>query len=132
MSGCKKTILISPHSSYTALYRNPLTEHNGAVHHTRRRLGSVNGGDDDDKENLAVPNPNTNQNDGKNPILSEKSKLLKPSSLQLCIKKNEPDSVVGFRNWDCVDSAKSSSLNVWDYSDSEAAPASSWSTLPNR
>ncbi|PQQ17479.1 tubby-like protein 8 [Prunus yedoensis var. nudiflora] len=29
-------------------------------------------------------------------------------------------------------SENSSSLKIWDYSDSEAAPASSWSTLPNK
>ncbi|KAL8456845.1 hypothetical protein ACS0TY_034907 [Phlomoides rotata] len=123
MSGCKKTIIISPHSSYTALYRNPLTEHNGGSNgggaQIRRRLG----GGDDDKENLAVPNRKENAAAPpcKNRIVNEKSKL--------CMKKHEPDD---YRNWDCVDSAKSSWLNVWDYSDSEAAPASSWSTLPNR
>ncbi|KAF4380560.1 hypothetical protein G4B88_008711 [Cannabis sativa] len=30
------------------------------------------------------------------------------------------------------ESEHSSSLKIWDYSDSEAAPASSWSTLPNK
>ncbi|RAL50010.1 hypothetical protein DM860_016786 [Cuscuta australis] len=46
-----------------------------------------------------------------------KDGALKPSSLQLCIKKHDSDSNSG---------------NLWDHSDSEAAPASSWSTLPNR
>ncbi|KAL8117756.1 hypothetical protein AgCh_015589 [Apium graveolens] len=31
-----------------------------------------------------------------------------------------------------ADSEHSSSLKIWDYSDSESAPASSWSTIPNR
>ncbi|KAL8117752.1 hypothetical protein AgCh_015585 [Apium graveolens] len=31
-----------------------------------------------------------------------------------------------------ADSEHSSSLKIWDYSDSESALASSWSTIPNR
>ncbi|XP_012856843.1 PREDICTED: tubby-like protein 8 [Erythranthe guttata] len=90
---------------------------------------------DDDKENT---NPN---DDGKNLILKDfsdwksqmKENLLKPSSLQVCIKKNEPDSVIGLKKWESLDSEKpNAAADVWDYSDSEAAPVSSWSTLPNR
>ncbi|KAL0354956.1 UNVERIFIED_CONTAM: Tubby-like protein 8 [Sesamum radiatum] len=158
MAGCKKTT-ISRQSSYTSMYRNPLIEQKhhrsssdgggnsvslGA--HMRRNLAVIS----DDKEN-AEPNvkpgkqysdgkENEVPDDGKRPILKEfsggttqmKENLLKPSSLQLCIKKNEPDSSIGLKIWDSVDSEKSNSVNVWDYSDSEAAPASSWSALPNR
>ncbi|XWS16571.1 hypothetical protein CRYUN_Cryun34aG0100100 [Craigia yunnanensis] len=59
-------------------------------------------------------------------------KVLKQSSLQFCMQMNEPDKAFGCKLWDPIDSENSSSLNIWDYSDSEAAPASSWSTLPNR
>lgn len=113
--------------------------------HIRRNLLSTVTGDN--KEN-AAPNvkprkmcsDENEDTEGKNPILKEissgksqmKDNLLKPSSLQLCMKKNEPDSFVGLTAWPSVDSEKSNSVNVWDYSDSEAAPVSSWSTLPNR
>ncbi|WOL13499.1 tubby-like protein 4 [Canna indica] len=60
---------------------------------------------------------------------------LKPSSLQLCMKLNEPNSSsssllgASASPWEPL----SSSSDVWDqFSDSESAPASSWSTLPNR
>ncbi|KAK8584688.1 hypothetical protein V6N13_138640 [Hibiscus sabdariffa] len=59
-------------------------------------------------------------------------KVLKESSLQFCMQMNEPDKAFGCKLWDPIDSENSASLNIWDYSDSEAAPASSWSTLPNR
>ncbi|KAE8710910.1 Tubby-like protein 8 [Hibiscus syriacus] len=59
-------------------------------------------------------------------------KVLKESSLQFCMQMNEPDKAFGCKLWDPIDSEHSASLNIWDYSDSEAAPASSWSTLPNR
>lgn len=59
-------------------------------------------------------------------------RVLKPSSLEFCMQMNEPDKAFGSRVWDPTESENSSYLNVWDYSDSEAAPASSWSTLPNR
>lgn len=60
-------------------------------------------------------------------------KVLKESSLQFCMQMNEPDNkVFGCKLWEPIDSDNYVSLNVWDYSDSEAAPASSWSTLPNR
>ncbi|XP_050221114.1 tubby-like protein 8 [Mercurialis annua] len=59
-------------------------------------------------------------------------RVLKPSSLQSCMQINEPDKGL-FKPmlWDSDNSA-SNSLQIWDFSDSEAAPASSWSTLPNR
>ncbi|KAL0318992.1 UNVERIFIED_CONTAM: Tubby-like protein 8 [Sesamum angustifolium] len=159
MAGCKKTT-ISRQSSYTSTYRNPLIEqkhHRGSSDgggnsvslgaHMLRNLAVIS----DDKEN-AEPNvkpgkqysngkENEVPDDAKRTILKEfsggtttqmKENLLKPSSLQLCIKKNEPDSSIGLKIWDSIDSEKSNSANVWDYSDSEAAPASSWSALPNR
>ena len=72
----------------------------------------------------------------KNPDGKLKDKALKSSSLQLCMKMNEPESSFGFgfgfKVWDSADTESVKSVNVWDYSDSEAAPASSWSTVPNR
>lgn len=63
--------------------------------------------------------------------------VLKPSSLQFCMQMNEPEKELfgGSKVWDppsVTTSDNSSSLKIWDYSDSEAAPASSWSTLPNK
>lgn len=59
---------------------------------------------------------------------------LKQTSLQVCMQmNNEVDKgSFGMKTWNSVDSEHSSSLKVWEFSDSEAAPASSWSTLPNR
>ncbi|KAK9707063.1 hypothetical protein RND81_07G170300 [Saponaria officinalis] len=72
----------------------------------------------------------------------KKDRILKPtssssssSSLQFCIQMNEPESSfgLGFRVWDAGEETESGkSVNVWDFSDAEAAPVSSWSTLPNR
>ncbi|KAI8018524.1 Tubby-like protein 8 [Camellia lanceoleosa] len=126
-------------SSYNSLYLNPLTDlkHNrsssdgGVALGARMRQNPVTVFDD--KEN-AVPNngfcavakqiPN-----GKAYV---RDRALKPSSLQLCMQMNEPDSNFGSKIWDPVGSDNTGSVNIWDYSDSEAAPASSWSTLPNR
>ncbi|XP_038977131.1 tubby-like protein 4 [Phoenix dactylifera] len=136
MTGPKKTSLLShrPNSSSTAyksLYLNPLTDV---------------GANSADKENV-VPDvgPNSfSQGRGRGfvpPSSKEKSLqasgakaihnkiALKPSSLQLCMKLNEPDSKLGgTRPWEPI----SSSSDMWEFSDSESAPASSWSTLPNR
>ncbi|XP_057538631.1 tubby-like protein 8 [Amaranthus tricolor] len=94
----------------------------------------------DDKENL-VPKEakglgigNKKNPDG-NSLQNSKERVLKPSSLQLCIQMNEPDSSfgLGFKVWNAAEETESAkSVNIWDFSDSEAAPASSWSTLPNR
>ncbi|KAJ9178895.1 hypothetical protein P3X46_010741 [Hevea brasiliensis] len=60
-------------------------------------------------------------------------RVLKPTSLQFCMQMNQPERALKSNLWDSVESEKSaSSLNIWDYSDSETAHASSWSTLPNR
>eukprot|EP01018_Ginkgo_biloba_P014425 Gb_10186 [translate_table: standard] len=61
-------------------------------------------------------------------VLSE-SRVLKPSSLQFCIQINEPESKIGRFN---APSTPNNSMFIWDDSDAEAAPAPSWSTLPNR
>lgn len=55
------------------------------------------------------------------------SRVLKPTSLQVCIQMNEPDSKFGR-----CPATPNNSMFVWDDSDAEAAPAPSWSTLPNR
>ncbi|GJY59878.1 hypothetical protein Tco_0459770 [Tanacetum coccineum] len=57
-----------------------------------------------------------------------KDRVRKSSSLQLCMQLNDLSP-----NFGCepVDSSKNDSGNIWDYSDNEAAPASSWSALSN-
>ncbi|KAF4368200.1 hypothetical protein F8388_022833 [Cannabis sativa] len=52
----------------------------------------------------------------------------KQNKLKICDDK----SFGAFKTWEPSESEHSSSLKIWDYSDSEAAPASSWSTLPNK
>ncbi|GAB2293108.1 hypothetical protein Dimus_027321 [Dionaea muscipula] len=104
------------------------------------RLGSEESHDDsknkraqkeEDKENL-VP---SNSGSGSDVKLKEKRlflkerRALKPSSLQLCMQLDDPGSVFRSKVWG---SEGSNSVNIWDHSDSEAAPASSWFTLPNR
>ncbi|KAF4399242.1 hypothetical protein G4B88_022325 [Cannabis sativa] len=42
------------------------------------------------------------------------------------------ESFGAFKTWEPSESEHSSSLKIWDYYDSEVAPASSWSTLPNK
>ncbi|KAL5554415.1 hypothetical protein UlMin_041816 [Ulmus minor] len=148
-------------SSYNSLYLNPLNDlkHNrsnsegGHAHlvsnlqqtplilssnkenlvpnNNKKEIG-VSG--NDDKENIAAP---VNGFVPKNPTnlksFSTGCKALKPSSLQFCMQMNEPEKVFGgSRIWDPSESEHSSSLKIWDYSDSESAPASSWSTLPNK
>ncbi|XP_004135888.1 tubby-like protein 8 isoform X2 [Cucumis sativus] len=150
MIGDKKSI-IPRQSSYNSLYLNPLTD----LRHNRSC--SDGGGFRQGKENL-TPNTKDKQRDEPAPaVLCDKEnvipangfcanskqqfgdfksfsngKALKPSSLHLCMQMNEPDKVFASRLWDGTDSEHSSSLKIWDFSDSEAAPASSWSTLPNR
>ncbi|KAL3631788.1 hypothetical protein CASFOL_024772 [Castilleja foliolosa] len=133
---CKKTT-ISRQSSYNSLYRNPLIEnkhHRDAGDknslnlgpHIRRNLALLS----DNKENAE---PNVKHGDSHSQMKGNLLKSTSSSSLQLCIKQNDPDSIIGLKLWSSVDSEKSNSGNVWDaYSDSETAPASSWSTLPNR
>ncbi|KAK9281677.1 hypothetical protein L1049_004581 [Liquidambar formosana] len=158
MSGFKKSS-IPRQSSYNSLYLNPLIDpkHNRSCSEGgRNTLGlelcrnRVSVSVSDNKEN-AVPLPTNNkQNADKENIVptnasssgaskqfldfkcASTGRVLKPSSLQLCMQFNEPGSTFGSKLWDPIDSENSNSANIWDYSDSEAAPASSWSTLPNR
>ncbi|GAB2220021.1 hypothetical protein Drorol1_Dr00007662 [Drosera rotundifolia] len=94
--------------------------------------------EDKDKENVVV-NSDGGRRDGnlkeRKMVLRETRAELKPSSLQICMQMDETvtglgaGSVFGSKVWG---SEGSNSGNVWDYSDSEAAPASAWSTLSNR
>ncbi|KAI3785959.1 hypothetical protein L1987_45085 [Smallanthus sonchifolius] len=61
-----------------------------------------------------------------------KDKGWKPSSLQLCMQLNDLNPNFGSHFYEPLDSSKNNSGSIWDYSDSESAPASSWSTIPNR
>ncbi|KAA8542017.1 hypothetical protein F0562_023169 [Nyssa sinensis] len=156
MSGCRKSS-IPRQSSYNSLYINPLNElkHNRSCSegdqnialgvHMRQNPANVF----DNKEN-ATPTKTQNSvyGDKENTISTNgycllakqspngrshlKDRVLKPSSLQLCMQLNEPDTTLKSKIWEPIDSDNINSVNVWDYSDSEAAPASSWSTLPNR
>ncbi|KAM0957130.1 tubby-like protein 8 [Malus sylvestris] len=97
---------------------------------------------DSDKENL-VAHEHGSSSFAMQPLkqrnlksLSTGCRALKPSSLQFCMQANEQEKAL-FGGSTMQDppsngSDNSSSLNIWDYSDSEAAPASSWSTLPNK
>ncbi|XP_073287085.1 tubby-like protein 8 isoform X1 [Primulina huaijiensis] len=157
MACCKETTVSRQSSCSSSLYRNPLIERkqsrsssegewNGASLSVRMRRNSafVN----DDKEN-AAPNirpekpekinwqGNTVIENGKKDSFfrdssNGKENLSKPSSLQLCIKKHEPESSIGLKIWDNFGSENTDSVNVWEHSDSEAAPVPSWTTLPNR
>uniref|UniRef100_A0A7C9AS35 Tubby C-terminal domain-containing protein n=1 Tax=Opuntia streptacantha TaxID=393608 RepID=A0A7C9AS35_OPUST len=147
MAALKKPTILC-HSSYDALYSNPLIELNNNVgckenDHVKKRMmrrekaASDLGVYTDGKENQVPMNENEfGAKKKKNPDGKLKDKALKSSSLQLCMKMNEPESSFGFgfgfKVWDSADTESVKSVNVWDYSDSEAAPASSWSTVPNR
>ncbi|XP_022716569.1 tubby-like protein 8 [Durio zibethinus] len=152
-----KEPLVQRQASYNSPYVNPLTD----LKHTRscsegKHAFFAGNKDNVDKENAA---PSTNNVSSSSSSVAKKTthlkslstigtfdtskevpcykslstgKLLKESSLQFCMQMNEPDKAFGCKLWDPIDSENSSSLNIWDYSDSEAAPASSWSTLPNR
>ncbi|KVI06087.1 Tubby, C-terminal, partial [Cynara cardunculus var. scolymus] len=84
----------------------------------------------DDKENV-----DSNIVVSKQPPIAKtrlKDRAWKPSSLQLCMQLNDPNPTFGSNFYEPIGSNKNNSGNIWDHSDSEAAPASSWSTLPNR
>lgn len=158
MSVCKKSSM-PRQSSYNSLYVNPLNDqlkHNRSCSEGGTRTPDIILTTDDidniDKEN-DEPNTNTNSNrkhkqnangfafsssisNNINKSLSTNTRVLmnlKPSSLQFCMQMNEPDKAfLSSKVWEPPESENSRSLNIWDYSDSEAAPASSWSTLPNR
>ncbi|XP_038993366.1 LOW QUALITY PROTEIN: tubby-like protein 8 [Hibiscus syriacus] len=154
-----KDPLVQRQASYNSLYVNPLSDlkHNRCCSEGNHASFSDNKESivfGVDKENAA---PST-QNGSSSPVAKQTThlkslstigtfdtskhvprykslstgKVLKESSLQFCMQMNEPDKAFGCKLWDPIDSEHSASLNIWDYSDSEAAPASSWSTLPNR
>ncbi|XP_047332463.1 tubby-like protein 8 [Impatiens glandulifera] len=89
-----------------------------------------------DKENILPNSDVVGSNPCKDKVRNGKSCLkdraLKPSSLQLCMQQNELEWKFGYKIGEPLESEKMNSGNIWDYSDSETAPASSWSTLPNR
>lgn len=146
-SACKKSSM-PRQSSYNSLYVNPLTDlkHSRSCSDGGRSNSNSNANilftDNDNKEN-SQPNTKPNEFTGNNKenahftnikSFSTGGRVLKPSSLQFCMQMNEPHNSFASKIWEPADSdtATTTSLNIWDYSDSEAAPASSWSTLPNR
>ncbi|KAJ8452159.1 hypothetical protein Cgig2_016740 [Carnegiea gigantea] len=147
MAALKKPTILCQ-SSCDFLYSNPLIELNNNVgckenDHVKTKMmrrgkaASDLGVYTDGKENQAPMAENElGAKKKKNPEGKLKDRALKPSSLELCMKMNEPDSSFGFgfgfKVWDSADTESAKSVNIWDYSDSEAAPASSWSTVPNR
>lgn len=154
MTGHKQSSVLRQ-SSYNSLYVNPLNElkhdepsNGGTLCRNPISLSNNKENATPNKENVvqsnnnkenAVPDNGSSANkkkqflDGKSPSsVGPNNRVLRPSSLQLCIQLNEPDSIFGSKIWDPIESLNSNPANVWDYSDSEAAPASSWSTLPNR
>lgn len=117
MPTLRNKFLNSSSSSHDSLYLNPLM----------------------DKENIAPSHASAavgcfvSSKGKKLPSITAKSQqrkiTLKPSSLQLCIRLNEPESSLeSSKPWDPLPF----SSDIWDFSDTDAAPASSWSTLPNR
>lgn len=143
MMSCNKSSL-QCRNSYDSLHSNPLTDHKhnrsyseGFNKHNKENQepNKVNKilGNGSDKENTE---PNNGSFAVANLVPDErfhsKARALKPSSLQFCMQMNEPDFLLGPKLQEPLDSDNSTSLKIWDYSDSEAAPASSWSTLPNR
>ncbi|KAH0450195.1 hypothetical protein IEQ34_020887 [Dendrobium chrysotoxum] len=117
MTALKKKVLNSSSSSYDYLYLNPLMDkENIAPSHTSAAVGCF-------VSSKGKKVPSTTEK-------SQQSKItLKPSSLQLCIRLNEPESFLETsKPWDPLPS----SSDIWDFSDTDAAPASSWSALPNR
>lgn len=145
MSGFKKSSF-PRQSSYNSLYVNPLNE----IKHNRSC--SEGGSLSDDKENATPNKPKNSINGGgkENEVPSNgfcnaavakqipngksclRDRALKPSSLQLCMQQNDPNWTFGSKSLDPIVFETANSGNIWDYSDSEAAPASSWATLPNR
>ncbi|WCJ40368.1 tubby like protein 8 [Euphorbia peplus] len=148
MSSFKKPVLMPlTQSSYNAVYVNPIVTE--SKHHHSGSDGVLIGGEN--KENNPIfanyDQENTKPSDGSVSVIPNKkkfsnmkslstntSRILKPSSLQNCMQMAEPEKGT-FKSllWDFEsENSTSSSLKIWDYSDSEAAPAASWSTLPNR
>ncbi|XP_051147899.1 tubby-like protein 8 [Andrographis paniculata] len=150
MAGCRKSA-VSSHSPH----RNPLIENRH--HHRSSTAGVVSLGTQirrsvaiigDNKENsspnCANPEEKLNRRETadehapnskpfSNAKAQSKNEPIKKSSLQSCMKKHEPDSDLGLKIWDEPYDSSEKSGHLWDHhSDSEAAPAPPWSTLPNR
>lgn len=97
------------------MFSNPLSEidTNVQLRHSR----SYNNKNKENANVVSLPKSNS---------FSTNTRILKPSSLQFCMQINDPIPSSDSSHF-------SSSLKIWDHSDSEAAaPASSWSTLPNK
>ncbi|KAL8153124.1 hypothetical protein V2J09_010884 [Rumex salicifolius] len=147
MAALKRKPLIArpnPNSS-DAHHVSPLMDPNHSRSHSAGNLfDKMSRLSIDAKENQEDSKANTQNKENTEPNIAKTEKLfpdrrtylkdraLKPTSLQLCMLKTEPDSGFGSTVWDPLEPQVSRSGNVWDYSDSETAPASSWSTLPNR
>ncbi|XP_020594284.1 tubby-like protein 8 [Phalaenopsis equestris] len=104
-------------SSYDSLCLNPLMDkENIAPSHTSAAVGCFTSSKG--KKHITAKSQQSNI-------------ALKPSSLQLFFRLNETEtdsSLESSTPWEPLPS----SSDVWDFSDKDAAPASSWSTLPNR
>ncbi|KAH9315139.1 hypothetical protein KI387_023766, partial [Taxus chinensis] len=123
-------------ASYKSFYVNPLTERSRSNLHLCGGTSVLC-----DKENDGLFNDNLAKIrplEGKLPLKrgktqrkrdNHKNKTSSTSSLQVCIQMNEPDSKIG-RFRPPLTPNFYNSMYVWD--DAEAAPAPSWSTLPNR
>ncbi|XP_011623909.1 tubby-like protein 4 [Amborella trichopoda] len=150
MADSKKPNMGSHQPSYKTLYTNPLNElkHENSINGRNLGLHLCRNSVISGKENAV---PSVNRSLPKKKIPTERSKscprngckqnelgiwearVLKPSSLQVCMKLNERESRVGQFGERLINSlTPETSIYDWEYSDTEAAPASSWSTLPNR
>ncbi|GAV91701.1 Tub domain-containing protein [Cephalotus follicularis] len=156
MSGCKK-LSMPRQSSYNSLYVNPLNDHKhnrscseGFTGNKENKAACFGGNKENAKpttngslslskmnQNMKSLSTNSGSFDMPEQQASHKKslstgKILKPSSLEFCMRISDPDKAFGSNLWNPIESENSGSLKIWDYSDNEAAPASSWSTLPNR
>ncbi|KAK2425535.1 tubby F-box protein [Trifolium repens] len=117
------------------MFSNPLSEiqNNNQLRHSRSCTTTHHHGptvpapaDDNNKEN-ATANVSLPKSLSTNTDKQNNRRIVKPSSLQYCMQISDQ-----FQLASSDSSHFSNSLKIWDYSDSEAAPASSWSTLPNK
>ncbi|XP_071731821.1 tubby-like protein 8 [Rutidosis leptorrhynchoides] len=145
MSNSNKTLYDNPLAEIKLGNRRASNDNNGAlgennVQKISKFSNDKENSEPDEKKNGLDPNMDKENVDGnilgaKQPLVAKsraKDKVWKPSSLQLCMQLNDPNTNFGSNFYEPVDSSKNNSGNIWDHSDSEAAPASSWSTLPNR
>ncbi|GAU31864.1 hypothetical protein TSUD_114750 [Trifolium subterraneum] len=107
------------------MFSNPLSEIQNN-NNTQLRHSRSFGPTDHNKENaIANVSPSLPKSLSTN---TDNNKIVKPSSLQYCMQINDNDPPLASSH----SSHFSNSLKIWDYSDSDPAPASSWSTLPNK